>query len=304
MIAQQQTFIPCGQIPQYEGYITLPQLPFPPMPGYTPVIIPGPSHSPLMAPSLPTTLTPFPIVLPPVCDPAAMPVNFLAPGFPNGSYSLSPGLTFSPSASPLMQGNVFVSPPCSPPQPQVPLQDYASEPIAHRQPGNLYVNKAETWRSITRSLSPCASNEESLEFTRERPQSIGSEGEVSKKELVDRAISQLTADFGDRFDKEGLRGQNILRIKVKTRVALEHIVPFIRFCQEENLVELVSCPISTKKGRQHVRGFLAYIQARDEVDADRLCEKFHEYNANNGTPFKAYQRNPKSTLFKKLLPAA
>merc|ERR1719412_2568035 len=205
---------------------------------------------------------------------------------------MPPGYSFSPSPSPMMQGSVFVSPPT-----QLPMKDFSSEPLPQR--GNLYVHQTEQWRSNTRSLSPSPSQEGTLEFTRERPQSLGSEGEVSKKELVDRAISDLTADFGKRFDTDGLRGMNILRIKVKTRVALEHIVPFIRFCQEENLVELVSCPISTKKGRQHVRGFLAYIQARDEVDADRLCEKFHEYNANNGTPFKAYQRNPKSTLFKK-----
>jgi len=296
MIAQQQTFMPCGPFPQYnEGFMTLPQIPV--IPGYTPVFIPGPSLSP-MAQSLPATMQPLPFVLPPVCDPSASPMNFLMPSMSEG-FSVSPGFSMtgysiSPSPSPMMQGNLFVSPPM-----QLPMKDYNSEPLP--QMGNLYVHQTEQWRSTTRSLSPSPTQEELSEFTRERPQSVGSEGEVSKKELVDRAISDLTADFGDRFDTEGLRGMNILRIKVKTRVALEHIVPFIRFCQEENLVELVSCPISTKKGRQHVRGFLAYLQARNEQDADRLCEKFHEYNEKNGAPFKAYQRNPKSTLYKKLL---
>lgn len=119
--------------------------------------------------------------------------------------------------------------------------------------------------------------------------------EPSKRELVNRAFSQLQAMFGRNFDQNGNRGENILRLKVKTRTALEQIVPFIQFCQQENLILSVSCPISTKKGRQQVRGFLAYLQMKDARDADRVEELIQLYNTQNGSPFNTWHRNPPST---------
>jgi hypothetical protein len=119
--------------------------------------------------------------------------------------------------------------------------------------------------------------------------------EPSKRELVNRAFSHLQAMFGQNFDQNGNRGENILRLKVKTRTALEQIVPFIQFCQQENLILSVSCPISTKKGRQQVRGFLAYLQMKDARDADRVEELIQLYNTKNGSPFNTWHRNPPST---------
>merc|ERR1719433_2020187 len=119
--------------------------------------------------------------------------------------------------------------------------------------------------------------------------------EPSKRELVDSAFEQLTEMFGENFDQEGNRGENILRLKVKTRSALEQIIPFIEFCQTENLIVSVSCPISTKKGRSQIRGFLAYLQARNENDADRLEDLLQSFNEVNGSPFNTWHRNPPST---------
>lgn len=120
--------------------------------------------------------------------------------------------------------------------------------------------------------------------------------EPSKRDLVNKAFARLMDMFGeDRFDQEGNRGENIVRLKVKTRNALEHIVPFIERCQQENLISTVSCPISTKKGRQQVRGFLAYLETRTAEDADRLEDLVREYNAENKSVFNTWHRNPVST---------
>jgi len=144
-------------------------------------------------------------------------------------------------------------------------------------------------RSVSRgrSLSDCsAGSDTERDYERVEP---------SKRELVNRAFAKLEAMFGQNFDQNGNRGENILRLKVKTRTALEKIVPFIEFCQRENLIVSVSCPISTKKGRQQVRGFLAYLQMKDERDADRVEELIQAYNASNGSPFNTWHRNPPST---------
>jgi len=158
--------------------------------------------------------------------------------------------------------------------------------------------------SVPRSRSGSPAN--GLERTRSSTSdySVGSDAErdhstevaePSKRELVNRAFSHLQAMFGQNFDQNGNRGENILRLKVKTRTALEQIVPFIQFCQQENLILSVSCPISTKKGRQQVRGFLAYLQMKDARDADRVEELIQLYNTKNGSPFNTWHRNPPST---------
>lgn len=284
MVAPQQNNLPCGGFPpQYQEFMT-PLPPIPTMPGYTPFVMTG--TSPLLQP-MPGNPMPVPnFQLPP--KPMAMP--------PNMMQSASP--MFMVTGPGLMRD--FHSDPTFGPIPNIEV----SNPNFLNQA--WMGSRSPSPYNRSRSHSSCSSDGHSHQCgpipTRERPQSIHAEGEVSKKELVDRAIQELVKDFGGRFDTDGLRGMNILRIKVKTRVALEHIVDFIRVCEKENLIELVSCPISTKKGRQHVRGFLAYLQSRNEKDADRICALFHQYNETHNNPFKAYQRNPKSTLYKKLLP--
>merc|ERR1712062_954300 len=76
----------------------------------------------------------------------------------------------------------------------------------------------------------------------------------------------------------------------KTRNALENIVPFIDACNERNLLTRVSCPISTKKGRQHIRGFLAYLECSDSVAVQQM---FKEYNEQFAC-FKPLDVNPPS----------
>jgi len=161
--------------------------------------------------------------------------------------------------------------------------------------------------SAPRSRSPSRS------LSRDRSMSdysVASEGEreyanqiveVSKRELVNKAFAKLQAMFGNAFDQNGNRGENILRLKVKTRTALEQIVPFIEFCQLENLIVSVSCPISTKKGRQQVRGFLAYLQMKNAEDTTRVEELIQIFNNLNGSPFNTWHRNPPSTWKKQAL---
>lgn len=287
IIAQQTSFpnaFPC-EIPQY--FAPLPPIqggspPLPCFPGYTPVIVGGP-----MLPPMQNSFPSFPMQSPlPMQDFNSSPLFTMCPP---QSHSLSA----SPMMVPVSPMPMFVSP---------PVMNLNSPPSMEPQQNGLLQPFALV--SNSRSLSP-ATSESCDGFYRERTRSLSRDSaEKSKKELVDEALAELSKDFGSNFDTDGLRGQNIVRIKVKTRVALESIVSFIRFCQRENLLERVSCPISTKKGRQHVRGFLAYLQTRNERDSDRVCDLFAQFNATHDSPFKAYQRNPKSTLYKNMGAAA
>merc|ERR1712117_143078 len=85
---------------------------------------------------------------------------------------------------------------------------------------------------------------------------------MTKKDIVNDTLKWMFEVFGsEHFDVDGRRGPNVLRLKVKTRGALEHICPLVDKLVNEKLVHHISCPISTKKSRQHIRGYLAYIEA-------------------------------------------
>merc|ERR1712241_1215666 len=108
--------------------------------------------------------------------------------------------------------------------------------------------------------------------------------QMTKKDLVNGTLDWFYAVLGsEHFDCEGRRGKNVLRIKVKTRGALEYI-----------------CPIITKKQRRHIRGYLAYLEAVSESATDRMIEIFNEINnvlVKNCDgilehPFKGISRNP------------
>jgi len=125
--------------------------------------------------------------------------------------------------------------------------------------------------------------------------------EMTKKDLVNGTLDWFYAVLGsEHFDCEGRRGKNVLRIKVKTRGALEYICPLIDRCIEEGLLNHVSCPISTKKQRRHIRGYLAYLEAVSESATNRMIEIFDEINQDFVTncdgklehPFKGISRNP------------
>jgi len=126
--------------------------------------------------------------------------------------------------------------------------------------------------------------------------------EMTKKDLVHDTLNWMHKVFGEEhFDCDGRRGPNVLRLKVKTRGALEHICPLIDRLVNEELVHHISCPISTKKSRQHIRGYLAYIEAVSGEAIDRIMEIFNKYNeilihdcdGQLEHPFKGLSRNPK-----------
>lgn len=249
---------------------------------------------------------------------ASPPVNAYVPMTTNGhmvpSYSPSPYPTMLPPMIGLIPANSHPAAGIPVPQHQVmrnssisvtewdkkniqdpTLPNVSSDPNLLGYPSSNSVPRS-------RSGSPASGLERTRSSTSDY--SVGSDAdrdhsaevaEPSKRELVNRAFSQLQAMFGQNFDQNGNRGENILRLKVKTRTALEQIVPFIQFCQQENLILSVSCPISTKKGRQQVRGFLAYLQMKDARDADRVEELIQLYNTKNGSPFNTWHRNPPST---------
>jgi hypothetical protein len=222
-----------------------------------------------------------------------------------------------PSASPIPMFLPFV--PSASPQLMVPMPSMSASTMY--SPTSSMERDWETSRSIERDEEETELGE--IEhFESERP--IESEDEeedipkqpsrnekqipvpellesMTKKDLVHATLDWFYEVFGsDHFDCEGRRGKNVLRVKVKTRGALEHICPFINECTEEGLLYHVSCPISTKKARQHIRGYLAYIEAISEEAADRIIEVFEKYNTiqvencdgNLEHPFKGISRNP------------
>jgi len=221
------------------------------------------------------------------------PNGYMMPSYSPQPYALlSPMISLIPTTpQPLPEMHVrtnsvtITNPPVDPVLPEMT----ASDPNLLGYRGNSVPRSRSPTRSVSRgrSLSDCSyGSDTERDYERAEP---------SKRELVNRAFAKLEALFGKNFDQNGNRGENILRLKVKTRTALEKIVPFIEFCQRENLIVSVSCPISTKKGRQQVRGFLAYLQMKDARDADRVEELIQAYNASNGSPFNTWHRNPPST---------
>lgn len=112
---------------------------------------------------------------------------------------------------------------------------------------------------------------------------------IPKRQLIDNCRAHFR-NMPVPYDEIGNRGENVVRIKVKTRNALENIVPFIDACNAKNLLTRVSCPISTKKGRQHIRGFLAYLECSDSAAVQQL---FNEYNEKFAC-FKPLDVNPPS----------
>jgi len=213
---------------------------------------------------------------PPSCTPFIVTTNPVLPTQPTNGIMTTPcqfiqvPSSYAPSASP------FVAPTAQGPDP-------FGKPRARtrsRSPGRSVSRESDSSESPSIPTMPVAETD----------------AEPSKRDLVNAAFARLTEMFGeDRFDQDGNRGENIVRLKVKTRNALEHIVPFIERCQKENLILTVSCPISTKKGRQQVRGFLAYLETRTESDADRLEDLVREYNAEHKSVFNTWHRNPVST---------
>lgn len=123
--------------------------------------------------------------------------------------------------------------------------------------------------------------------------------EMTKKDLVNLTLDWLYDVCGSRFDCRGLRGRNVVRIKVKTRGALEYICILVQRCIDEELISHVSCPISTKKRKKHIRGYLTYLEAVSEEATARTIDIFNELNTafvencdgEMEHPFKGISRN-------------
>merc|ERR1712079_183155 len=85
--------------------------------------------------------------------------------------------------------------------------------------------------------------------------------------------AQIKEDFEDRYkgregavekeEKEGLRGDKVVRVKCCTLKALNTIIDFLDQIDEKGLIARLSCPVSKKKGG-HVNGFQCYIELISE----------------------------------------
>jgi len=158
--------------------------------------------------------------------------------------------------------------------------------------------------SVSRSCSPVNMPVENVEeVVRERLPSCGSSASmdssssvISKKELVENCLRQIDEIFGNRVQTAGMRGPTVMRIKVKTRPALEKIVALLRTLEQNCNIVAISCPKSTKKGKQHIRGFLAYIQTNTVNEIPRVQAVFDSFNRAHKTgeesPFKTLEVNP------------
>jgi len=197
-------------------------------------------------------------------------------------YTMLPFMT--PSPSPVLHFDHL-----SPKRPSLVSNTSAPSlniPTPHGSPSN----SRESWESSVsreRDFLPIVDD-----FETERPQepkiAVTNEQKIpaptltnnmTKKDLVNATLDWFYAVLGSsNFDCEGRRGKNVLRIKVKTRGALEHICPLIDQCIKEKLLHHVSCPISTKKQRRHIRGYLAYLEAVSAEATNRMIEIFEEIN--------------------------
>lgn len=147
-------------------------------------------------------------------------------------------------------------------------------------------------QEVARERLPSEGSSESLDST----STSGTTGVISKKELVEYCLNEIDSIFGDRVQTTGMRGPTVMRIKVKTRPALELIVELLRALEQNSNIVGISCPKSTKKGKQHIRGFLAYIQSSTVAEiakVQRVFDEFNRSNQKNGeVPFKSLEVNP------------
>merc|ERR1719232_1972212 len=220
---------------------------------------------------------------------------------------VAPMGSFAPTAVPMMGYSIVPMASNGMPMVGIPQASasYSSENMQFLLPELAFTPPQQTF-SISRSCSPVSdavlpempARQPVQEVSRERLPSEGSSGSldststsgtagvISKKELVEYCLNEIDSIFGDRVQTTGMRGPTVMRIKVKTRRALE---------QNSSIVG-ISCPKSTKKGKQHIRGFLAYIQTSTVAEiakVQRVFDEFNRTNQKNGeVPFKSLEVNP------------
>jgi len=287
----------------------------PPTPGFTPMLMTTDSNGMQTFAPLPgVPLTPVSVMMPPT-----MPQIF--GGFDSSMLPFGNPMVLTPSSSPLPALSRSASPasllPAAPQyfsMPTIPLFSHYDSGVSVDSVDRLRLpsDSNDRWtsslsreREIIEDIQPFES-----ERAQEPFEAVNNEKnvpvpkftkEMTKKELVNKTLDWCYEVLGsDHFDCEGRRGKNVLRIKVKTRGALEHICPFVHKCLEENLLHKLSCPISKKRQRRYVRGYLAYLEAASEEAVGRMIEIFNEINqvyvrncdGELEHPFKGISRNP------------
>jgi len=270
------------------------------------------------------TLAMPPMAYSPGCSPQLMPMGMPAISPPPMEF---PSMGIPAVSPPLMNYDLpSVSPPMAMGSllPTVPMMGYSMIPLpqgmatfvnvptASASPENnfgyLLPEMALTppLASISRSCSPVsvAPVETVEEINRERLPSSNSSssidtaasGVISKKELVEDCLMKIDQIFGYRVQTTGMRGPTVMRIKVKTRPALEKIVALLQTLEQNCNITAISCPKSTKKGKQHIRGFLAYIQTGSVSEIPQVQTVFDSFNSTHTTgetaPFKTLEINP------------
>jgi len=144
---------------------------------------------------------------------------------------------------------------------------------------------------------PTLSNRKSSSRRRRRRQ-------PTKRELAEAKLRELGDRYGPRFTRTGMRGENVLRLKAKTKRALQNIVPFIDFLDERITLEEISCPLSRPSKEQKQRGFLAYLKTKTVAEAKEVHDSlFHHYCGQNldhdgKPPFKLIELNPMAKYMK------
>lgn len=241
----------------------------------TPMSLAGPSISPLPPMAMPLNMMGY-SMLPVQGGQMMMPfpqpqTRSLSPEMNLYSYSQDNVLAFSPpvsisrSASPQVaeEERTFIR----------NEEDFAKEISRDRLPSE---DSSQSSQSVERTVTPIAA--------------------LSKKELVENCLNEVDRVFGSRVQTSGMRGPTVMRIKVKTRPALEKICGLLKTLEEQCQITAISCPKSTKKGKQHVRGFLAYLQASTVEETVHVQKVFDAYNlahtSESVAPFKSLEINP------------
>jgi len=120
---------------------------------------------------------------------------------------------------------------------------------------------------------------------------------MTKRVMAERELKSLEALFGDRFSTTGMRGETVLRVKVKTKKALKCCTAFAQTLAANIHIVEVSCPLSRKKRNTQIEGFLMYIRAANMDDAKKVMNIFHAFNddhmENGQRPFKEIELNPR-----------
>jgi len=261
---------------------------------------------------------PIPMAYSPGCSPQMVPMGM--PTISPAPIDFSMGM---PAVTPpLMNYDLpSVSPPPMAFVPSVPMMGYSVVPMQQGMTTTLVFPSASPENnmgyllpemaltpplgSVSRSCSPVnvPMVEHVEEVARERLPSCGSNSSIdssgsviSKKELVENCLRQIDEIFGSRVQTAGMRGPTVMRIKVKTRPALEKIVALLRTLEQNCNITAISCPKSTKKGKQHIRGFLAYIQTSSEHEIPQVQAVFDNFNRVHtigaDSPFKTLEVNP------------